>query len=180
MQEDGEIRIAAVAAPPPEREPALSDLRFAGQLALWALRQGRGLLAGDEATRRLLAEALAVAEVPRALDPLETFVRVMAAGACRPVELRAPPTRCLGRDEALILRALAACQSGQADLAQGLLEAMLAPAAARAGRAALSAVGQAFALQGLRLADTECGRLRALEPLFGRSPLTAPGLARLH
>lgn len=162
------------------QEPRLHELRFAGQLAVWSLRQGLGLLNGDGATRDLVAEAFSVAEVDGALPPLECFLRILAAGAHRPVELRTPQTPGLGHDEALMLRALAACQAGQPTLAQGLLEMLVAPAAARAGAAALTHVADVFSLRGLRLADTVCGRLSALEPLFARAPLGHGGRARLH
>ncbi|MCF4166930.1 hypothetical protein L2U69_14855 [Zavarzinia compransoris] len=171
---------ARAMAEPRLREPRLQELRFAGQLALWSLRQGLGLLNGDGATRDLVAEAFSVAAVDRALPALETFLRILAAGAHRPVELRTPQTPGLGHDEALMLRALAACQAGQDALARGLLEMLVAPAAARAGAAALNHVADVFSLQGLRLADTACGRLSALEPLFARAPVGNAGLAHLH
>ena len=107
------------------REPRLRDLRFAGQLALWSLRQGLRLIMGETAARGRLLDALTVSEVPRALLPVETFLRVVAAGAGRPVEMRNPCAATLGRDEALMLRALAACQAGDAALARGLLETVL-------------------------------------------------------
>ncbi|PWR18921.1 hypothetical protein DKG75_18280 [Zavarzinia compransoris] len=165
---------------PALREPRLRDLRFAGQLALWSFRQGLHLILGEEAARRRIQEALAVAEVPRALAPLETFLRIAAAGAHRPVEMRSPCAMTLGRDEALMLRSLAACQAGQGTLARGLLETLLDVPAARAGAAALGHVADAFSLGGLRLADTDCGRLSALDHVFAQSPLAEAGLSRLH
>lgn len=162
------------------REPRLRDLRFAGQLALWSLRQGLRLIMGETAARGRLLDALTVSEVPRALLPVETFLRIVAAGAGRPVEMRNPCAATLGRDEALMLRALAACQAGDAALARGLLETLLEPSAARAGAAALCQWADIFSLGGLRLADTLCGRLSALDHLFAQSPLNHAGLSRLH
>jgi len=154
-------------------EPTVCALRFAGQLALWSLRQGPALLKGDGEVRHLIEEAFAVAEVPRALAPLEAFVRIVAAGALRPVELRSPLVGVLGHDEAVILRALAACQAGEPGLASAVLEALLPAAAARAAAAALVHVGDAFALQGLRLADADDGRLSALEAVFAQGAISA-------
>ncbi|WP_147385761.1 hypothetical protein [Oleomonas cavernae] len=163
------------AAPVPRLpvEPTVQDLRFAGQLALWSLRQGLALLKGDSDTRHLIEEAFAVAEVPRALAPLEAFLRIVAAGALRPVELRSPLVVALGHDEAVILRALAACQAGEPGLAGAVLGALLPPSAARAAAAALAHVGAAFALQGLRLADADDGRLSALEAVFAQGAISA-------
>jgi hypothetical protein len=166
-------RLAAAPASRVPAEPTVRDLRFAGQLALWSLRQGLALLKGDGDTRHLIEEAFAVAEVPRALAPLEAFLRIVAAGALRPVELRAPLVGALGHDEAVILRALAACQAGEPGLARAVLEALLPAAAARAAAAALVHVGDAFALQGLRLADADDGRLSALEAVFAQGAISA-------
>jgi hypothetical protein len=173
----GPVTVGEVAA---LREPRLRDLRFAGQLALWSLRQGLRLIMGEAQARARLLDALTVSEVPRALLPLETFLRVVAAGAGRPVEMRNPCAATLGRDEALMLRALAACQAGDEMLARGLLETVLDPSAARTGALALCQWADVFSLAGLRLADTSCGRLSALDHLFVQSPLSHAGLSRLH
>ncbi|MDD3444318.1 MAG: hypothetical protein PHS60_02835 [Zavarzinia sp.] len=162
------------------QEPRLDQLRFAGQMALWSLRQGLGLLRGDITARELMVEAFAVTGVERALVPLEMFMRILAAGAHRPLELRAPRSALLGHDEALLLRALAACQAGERALARGLLENMVTAAAARVGTLALDDMAAVFTLRGLRLADTTCGRLSALEPVFARAAFAGAGLSRLH
>lgn len=154
-------------------EPTVRELRFAGQLALWSLRQGIALLRGDEDTRHLIEEAFNVAEVSKALVPLETFLRIVAAAALRPVELRAPLTTVLGHDEAIILRAMAACQGGEPSLARAVLEALVPTSASRAATAALAHVGDAFALQGLHLADAADGRLSALTTIFAQGATSA-------
>lgn len=101
----------------PQRPPRrLEDLDFASQFVVWATRQWIGArAAGGERASRRLAEALAVARVPGALEPLDALLATLACHAGRRLDFRAAGDLQLGRDEAQLLWWLESLQRQPAD-----------------------------------------------------------------
>jgi len=88
---------------------------------------------------------------PEAADRFDALFGMLAAGATREIGFHCPTCTCLGRDEALLLRAFGHLQHGRAGEAERLLGAFLAPAAARLAVGPAGDVAAAMLAAGLRL-----------------------------
>ncbi|MCO6417797.1 hypothetical protein JYK14_16740 [Siccirubricoccus sp. KC 17139] len=135
-----------------QEPPTTANLRPAESILLLALRWWvADLRQGGDPTGRL-RHALAMAALPApAADAVDGFMRSVARGARRQIEIHAPRCPCLAADEAQFLRAARLAQIGEAAATAGCLsEDMLAPEAAALAAGALAGLGQIFAVSGLR------------------------------
>ncbi|WP_149538902.1 hypothetical protein [Siccirubricoccus phaeus] len=135
-----------------QEPPTTADLRPAESILLLALRWWVADLRGGGDPTGRLRHALAMAALPGpTADALDGFMRQVARGARRQIDVHAPRCPCLGADEAQLLRAARLAQLGEATAAAGCLgEGMLRPEAAPEAAEALSGLGALFASAGLR------------------------------
>jgi hypothetical protein len=112
--------------------PDVGALDFTGQLTVWALRSWvqafKAKVPFDEVTHRTFAR-FGLSGSARAIDGLMT---VLAASASRSIDIRCVQCRLLSPDEAVLIDATAAAQSGGFFVATVALRQLMPGTAARA------------------------------------------------
>jgi hypothetical protein len=115
-------------------------------LRLWVGRVRRGECGGGDLYRHLAGHGAAAAT-----PGLHGLLYNLSVAAARPIDIRCPACPGLSPDEARLLRALAAAQSGGAGALQEILQDLLAPAAARLTAAPVRGAALALAEAGVDL-----------------------------
>jgi hypothetical protein len=136
----------------------------------WWVADLRG--GGDPTTRMRHALAMAGAG-PVAAESLDQFMRVLARGARRQIEVHAPHCPCLAADERLLLRAAALAQAAQPRAAaETLAGSLLGPQAASLALGPLGGLGMALARAGLHFPGQDSAGHESAEQADAAAPQT--------
>lgn len=146
-------------------------LPFAEQFLIWAARIWLASVAQGRRVPAVLQEGLCAAGVPEAWEPLDAVLWLLCRHAERMPDFHGVRCLCIGRDERMLIRAVAAAQRGDAFAVRRELESLLPRDIGAAAAARLQDVGHLFLCAGLRLSAPICRRASA--PGFAEAPLAS-------
>jgi hypothetical protein len=112
-------------------ERRTDELTCSEQFVLWTARSWVAAFKHRQPVYPHLRQGFEVAGIPDGLFALDELMGLLASAARRPLDFRCVKCRKIGADEALLLRCLAAGQSGRAPEIDRVLMDWLPPAAAR-------------------------------------------------
>ena len=112
--------------------PDVSALDFTAQLTVWALRSWVQAFKSKESFDDVTHQTFARIGLSRAALAIDSLMTVLAASASRSIDIRCVQCRLLSPDEALLIDAMAAAQSGGFFVATVALRQLMPGTAARA------------------------------------------------
>lgn len=133
-----------------------ADLPFAEQFLIWATRMWVLATARGHRIPPALQEGLRTAGVMEAAEPLDAFLWICCRHANRVPEFHAVRCPCLGRDERMLIRAMAAAQKGDEPAVRKELETLLPTEMAHAATSLIREAGHAFLCAGLHFERLLC------------------------
>ena len=112
--------------------PDVSTLDFTAQFTVWAVRSWVQAFKAEESFDDVTHQAFARFGLSRAALAIDSLMTVVAASASRSIDIRCVQCRLLSPDEALLIDAMAAAQSGGYFVATVALRQLMPGTAARA------------------------------------------------
>jgi hypothetical protein len=112
--------------------PDVSALDFTAQFAVWALRSWVQAFKSRQSFDDVTHQTFARFGLSRSALAIDSLMTVLAASASRSIDIRCVPCRLLSPDEALLIDAVAAAQSGGYFVATVALRQLMPGTAARA------------------------------------------------
>ena len=112
--------------------PDVGALDFTAQFAVWAVRSWVQAFKSSQSFEDVTHQTFARFGLSRSALSLDSLMTVLAASASRSIDIRCVPCRLLSPDEALLIDAMAAAQSGGFFVATVALRQLMPGTAARA------------------------------------------------
>jgi hypothetical protein len=112
--------------------PDVGALDFTAQFSVWAIRSWVQAFKSKESFEDVTHQAFARFGLTRAALAIDSLMTVLAASASRSIDIRCVQCRLLSPDEALLIDAMAAAQSGGFFVATVALRQLMPGTAARA------------------------------------------------
>lgn len=131
-------------------------LPFAEQFLIWAARVWIAAAAEGRRIPPVLQEGLCAAGVPEAAEPLDALLWILCRHANRVPEFHGVRCPCLGRDERMLVRVMAAAQKGRESEIRKELKTLLPVEMAHAAAPLVRELGHAFLCAGLRFEALFC------------------------
>lgn len=137
-------------------EESFLQLPFAEQFLIWAARVWLAATAQGRRVPAVLQEGLCAAGVPEAWESLDAMLWMLCRYTKRAPDFHGIRCLCVGRDEHMLIRAVAAAQHGDGAAIRRELETLLPAEVACAAATRLEDVGHVFLCAGLRLGGPIC------------------------
>jgi hypothetical protein len=129
--------------------PDVSALDFTAQFTVWAVRSWVQAFKAKESFDDVTHQTFARFGLSRAARAIDSLMTVIAASAARSIDIRCMQCRLLSPDEALLIDAMAAAQSGGYFVATVALRQLMPGTAARAALTHLVALARDLSEAGL-------------------------------
>jgi|AraplaMF_Col_mMF_1032025.scaffolds.fasta_scaffold00059_62 hypothetical protein len=129
--------------------PDVSALDFTAQFTVWAIRSWVQAFKSKESFDDVTHQTFARFGLSRAALAIDSLMTVLAASASRSIDIRCVQCRLLSPDEALLIDAMAAAQSGGYFVATVALRQLMPGTAARAALPHLADLARDFGEAGM-------------------------------
>jgi len=129
--------------------PEVGALDFTGQFTVWAVRSWVQALKAKQSFDDITHQAFARFGLSQSAAALDRMMTVLAASASRSIDIRCVQCRLLSPDEAVVLDAMAAAQSGGFFVATVALRQLMPGTAARAALPHLVDLARDFGQAGM-------------------------------
>jgi hypothetical protein len=129
--------------------PDVGSLDFTAQFTVWAIRSWVQAFKAKESFDEVTHQAFIRFGLSRSALAIDSMMTVLAASASRSIDIRCVPCRLLSPDEALLIDAMAAAQSGGFFVATVALRQLMPGTAARAALPHLVDLARDFSAAGM-------------------------------
>jgi hypothetical protein len=149
--------------------PDVGALDFTAQFTVWAIRSWVQAFKAQQSFDDVTQQAFTRFGLSRSALAIDSLMTVLAASASRSIDIRCVPCRLLSPDEALLVDAMAAAQSGGFFVATVALRQLMPGTAARAALPHLVDLARDFSAAGMMA--------QPIPPTAGTTPAAATPIA---